>query len=172
MKVEFLKWLKFIYLFNRLICLYPILHSLSFSNVQKWLHGDICDVFCWVLMPFLSFQASRAGLFSDLSVGDSCPLRHSPPSAELRFPPLISREKTAPSDSAEDFEWATVELLVAGRQSLKKRHQYPLSVRWAYLFCKVCMWAHANTFERYQTISCHPPSTLLDTIWWGAHLKP
>jgi hypothetical protein len=48
-------------------------------------------------MSFLRFRGSRAGLFYDLSAGEFCPLRHSPPSVELRFPPQISHEKTAPS---------------------------------------------------------------------------
>jgi hypothetical protein len=38
-------------------------------------------------MSFLRFRGSRAGLFYDLSAGEFCPLRHSPPSVELRFPP-------------------------------------------------------------------------------------
>jgi hypothetical protein len=49
---------------------------------------------------FRQFQGSRAGLFSDLSAGDSCPLRIAPRSfgpGDLRFPPLITHEKTAPS---------------------------------------------------------------------------
>jgi hypothetical protein len=63
------------------------------------------------VIAFLRFRGSRAGLFDDLSCDEFCPLRHSLPSVELRFPPQISHEKTAPSDSAE---------LVAGRQSLRK----------------------------------------------------
>jgi len=38
---------------------------------------------------------------------------------DLRFPPVISREKTAPSDSAEPSTRAQAEGLVAGHQSLK-----------------------------------------------------
>ena len=49
---------------------------------------------------YRQFQGSRACLFSDLSAGDSCPLRIAPRSfgpGDLRFPPLIPHEKTAPS---------------------------------------------------------------------------
>ena len=63
---------------------------------------------------FRQFRGSRVGLFSYLLAGDSCPLRIAPRSfgaGYLRLPPLISTEKTAPSDSAE---------LVAGHQSLPK----------------------------------------------------
>ena len=45
-----------------------------------------------VVRSFLLFQGSRPGLFYDLSVGESCPLRISA-SGGLRLPPLISREK-------------------------------------------------------------------------------
>jgi hypothetical protein len=47
-------------------------------------------------MPFLAYRGSRPSLFSDLSVGEFCPLRILPRSLlarELRFPPLISPEK-------------------------------------------------------------------------------
>jgi hypothetical protein len=49
------------------------------------------------VISFLRFRGSRAGLFYGLSAREFCPLRHSPPSVELRFPPHISHEKTAPS---------------------------------------------------------------------------
>ena len=48
------------------------------------------------MRPFLLFRGSRPGLFYDVSTGDSCPLRILPRSfgaRELRFPPLIRREK-------------------------------------------------------------------------------
>ena len=45
---------------------------------------------------FSSAPGLRAGLFSDLSAGDSCPLRILD-FVELRLPPLISHEETAPS---------------------------------------------------------------------------
>jgi hypothetical protein len=41
---------------------------------------------------FLQFRGSRAGLFYDLSVGDSCPLRIAA-FGSLRFPPQINHEK-------------------------------------------------------------------------------
>ena len=76
-------------------------------------------------MPFLQYRGSRARLFSDLSAGESRPPRlsgsrwraglpspHSPPSADLRFPPLINSEKTAPS-----------------HQALQKRHRHPQMIR-------------------------------------------
>jgi len=44
----------------------------------------------------LRFRVSRAGLFSDLSAWDSYPLRILD-FVELRVPPLIIHEKTAPS---------------------------------------------------------------------------
>jgi hypothetical protein len=44
-------------------------------------------------MSFLQYRGSRPGLFSDLSAGEFCPLRILPTGRELRFPPLISREK-------------------------------------------------------------------------------
>ena len=53
---------------------------------QLGLHG-------WLLMPFLPYRGSRPGLFRDFSAGEFCPLRILPTSRELRFPPLISREK-------------------------------------------------------------------------------
>jgi len=46
-----------------------------------------------VMRSYLTFQGSRPGLFYDLSVGESCPLRIPPINRGLRFPPLISREK-------------------------------------------------------------------------------
>ncbi len=49
---------------------------------------------------FRQFRGSRAGLFSYLLAGDTCPLRIVPRSfgaGDLRLPPLISSEKTAPS---------------------------------------------------------------------------
>jgi len=49
------------------------------------------------MKAFLQFRGSWAGLFSDLSAGESCPLRIAPTCRGLRFPPLISREKTEPS---------------------------------------------------------------------------
>jgi hypothetical protein len=60
-----------------------------------------------VMTPFLQYRGSRPGLFSDLSMGESCPLRILD-SVELRFPPLISQEKTA-----------------ASRQAFQKRHHHP-----------------------------------------------
>jgi len=48
------------------------------------------------MKAFLQFRGSRAGLFCDLFAGESCPLRIVPTCRDLRFPPLISREKTAP----------------------------------------------------------------------------
>ena len=45
-----------------------------------------------VMMPFLQYRGSQPGLFSDLSMGESCPLRILD-FVELRFPPLISHEK-------------------------------------------------------------------------------
>jgi hypothetical protein len=79
-------------------------------------------------VPFLSFGASRAGLFCDLSAGEFCPLRHSPPSVELRFPPLISREKTAPS-----------------RRSLQKRHQWPLITEQALFAVRISCYETIET---------------------------
>jgi len=49
-----------------------------------------------VIHPFLLLRASRPGLCSDLSAGESCPLRILPRSlsaGELRLPPLISLAK-------------------------------------------------------------------------------
>jgi len=45
---------------------------------------------------FPQFRGSRVGLFSNLSMGEFCPLRIAPINRGLRFPPLISCEKTAP----------------------------------------------------------------------------
>jgi len=45
---------------------------------------------------FLPLRASRAGLFSNLSAWDTYPLRILD-FVEVRLPPLISHEKTAPS---------------------------------------------------------------------------
>ena len=60
---------------------------------------------------FFSSKALGLVFLCDLSMGEFCPLRIAPINLGLRFPPLISCEKTAAFDSAE---------LVAGHQSLQK----------------------------------------------------
>ena len=68
----------------------------------------------------------KRDLFSDVSTSRSAGLRIAPRSfgpGDLRFPPLIPHEKTAPSDSAAFDKLrprASRGELVAGRQSLPK----------------------------------------------------
>ena len=52
------------------------------------------------IMSFLSFRVSRAGVSSDLSAGAFLAPSAFSRKRELRFPPRISREKTAPSHQA------------------------------------------------------------------------
>ena len=83
----------------------------SFSITKKYIKYTTWSV----MIPFLQYRGSRTGLFCNLSAGEFYPLRILPRSCravELRFPPLISSEKKAPSDSAE---------LVAGHQALSEK---------------------------------------------------
>jgi hypothetical protein len=58
----------------------------GFLGIGKW------RIWYRVRRHFLAFRGSRPGLFCNLSAGEFCPLRILD-FVELRFPPLISREK-------------------------------------------------------------------------------
>jgi hypothetical protein len=45
------------------------------SNLYGFLSKPQHGLIRWLLIPFLSYRGSRPGLFSDLSAGESCPLR-------------------------------------------------------------------------------------------------
>jgi hypothetical protein len=74
-----------------------------------------------VMTPFLSFRASRAGVFSDLSAGAFLAPSAFSRKRELRSPPQTSHKNTVPC-----------------RQSLQKRHHYPsgimLSIQGTFLY--------------------------------------
>jgi hypothetical protein len=60
----------------------------GFLGIGKW------RIWYRVRRHFLAFRGSRPGLFCNLSAGKFCPLRILD-FVELRFPPLISREKNS-----------------------------------------------------------------------------
>jgi hypothetical protein len=65
--------------------------SSQYLGESQWLPQPVTGV-----EGFFSAPGLRAGLFNDLSVWDACPLRILD-FVGLRFLPLISHEKTAPS---------------------------------------------------------------------------
>ena len=91
----------------------------------------------------------RAGLFCDLSPGESCPLRILD-FVELRFPPRISREKTAPSH--QSLRKDSMALLPEGRRttrgqsrSMPGKPQSSLTPYW--VKPELCTWKGASGYS-------------------------
>lgn len=89
-----------------------------------------------VMMPFLQYQGSRPGLFYNLSVGEFYPLRilaSSFGAVELRFPPLIRREKTKSSHQV----------------SQKRHHHDATTCRVGKVPIIICQREHGRRAERH-----------------------
>jgi hypothetical protein len=75
------------------------------------------------MKPFLAFQGSRAGFFSDLFTGELAPSPFPSTGSGLRFPPYPRREKNGalPPVSPETISWS----YRSGGFNVKKSYPYP-----------------------------------------------